>query len=122
MVSAYNGEGVTQLAQGLAEFEGNLAIITSSGVLRDAAAQYTGANGIVLVVQAERTRTPILLEIMQQINAQGGNIIGAVLTERKFYIPKRLYKLFYHRQQKGNWIGFLRVIFRGYRRRISCIF
>ena len=122
LVSAYNGEGVTQLAQGLAEFEGNLAIITSSGVLRDAAAQYTGANGIVLVVQAERTRAPVLLEIMQQINAQGGNIIGAVLTERKFYIPKRLYKLFYHRQQKGNWIGFLRVIFRGYRRRISCIF
>lgn len=122
LVSAYNGEGGEQLAQELADFGGDLVIIPSSGVLHNAATQYTEANGIVLVVQAERTRAPVLLEIMQQINAHGGNIIGVVLMERKFYIPKRLYKLFYHRKQNGNWIGFLRVIFRAYRRKIKCIY
>ena len=48
-------------------------------------------DGIILVIEAEKTRWEILQQAKEKINNVGGNILGAVLNKRKYYIPKALY-------------------------------
>jgi Mrp family chromosome partitioning ATPase len=50
------------------------------------------ASGIVLVVEAERTRSPIVEQARRSIEANGGRIIGVVLNKRRFHIPRFLYR------------------------------
>jgi protein-tyrosine kinase len=49
-------------------------------------------DGVVLVVEAERTRWPVAQSVRDKIVKSGGNIIGIVFNKRKFYIPAWLYK------------------------------
>jgi protein-tyrosine kinase len=50
------------------------------------------ASGIVLVVEAERTRSPIVEQARRSIEANGGRILGVVLNRRRFHIPRFLYR------------------------------
>jgi len=50
------------------------------------------ADGVLLVVEAERTRWPVALNVKEKILNSGGNIIGIVFNKRKFYIPQFIYK------------------------------
>jgi protein-tyrosine kinase len=50
------------------------------------------ADGVVLVLEAERTRGPVAERAKEQIQKNGGNILGVVFNKRKFYIPKSIYK------------------------------
>ena len=50
------------------------------------------ADGVVLVLEAERTRGPVAEKAKEQIQKNGGNILGVVFNKRKFYIPKSIYK------------------------------
>lgn len=50
------------------------------------------ASGIVLVVEAERTRSPIVEQARRSIEANGGRILGVVLNKRRFHIPRFLYR------------------------------
>ena len=49
-------------------------------------------DGVVIVVEAEKTRWPVVLNVKERILQQGGNILGVVFNKRKFYIPRWLYK------------------------------
>jgi protein-tyrosine kinase len=49
-------------------------------------------DGVVMVVEAETTRWPVAENTRQQIQKNGGNILGVVFNKRKFYIPKSIYK------------------------------
>ena len=49
-------------------------------------------DGVVLVLEAERTRGPVAEKAKEQIQKNGGNILGVVFNKRKFYIPKGIYK------------------------------
>ena len=49
-------------------------------------------DGVVLVVEAERTRKKSIKKIKDRITSNGGNIIGVVFNKRKYYIPDYLYK------------------------------
>ena len=51
------------------------------------------ADGVVLVVEAERTRPAVVLHAKGLVEQAGGTIIGAVLNKRNNYIPERLYRL-----------------------------
>ncbi|HEX5658206.1 MAG TPA: hypothetical protein VFX59_13470 [Polyangiales bacterium] len=51
-----------------------------------------GLDGVVVVVEAERTRLPALRATRKAIEMHGGTIIGSVLNKRRFYIPNALYK------------------------------
>jgi len=51
------------------------------------------ADGIVLVVQAERTRPEIIRQAQTLIENSGGKLIGAILNRRQAYIPDFLYRL-----------------------------
>jgi Mrp family chromosome partitioning ATPase len=50
------------------------------------------ADGIILVVQAEKTRPAVVAHAKNLIQQAGGNIIGAVLNRRRSYIPNFLYR------------------------------
>jgi Mrp family chromosome partitioning ATPase len=45
-------------------------------------------DGILLVVEAERTRAPIVNRARRLIEANGGRILGVVLNKQRQYIPR----------------------------------
>lgn len=53
------------------------------------------AGGSILVAQAERIRLPVVNELMQVIQSNGGQVIGTVLNRRRYYIPRWLYALLF---------------------------
>lgn len=51
-------------------------------------------DGIVLVVECEKTSGDVFEKAKKKINMIGGNIVGIVLNRRQYYIPKKFYKWF----------------------------
>jgi Mrp family chromosome partitioning ATPase len=50
------------------------------------------ADGVILVVEAERTRWPVALNAKQEFEGSGARVIGVFLNKRRFYIPPRIYR------------------------------
>lgn len=51
------------------------------------------ADGLVLVVEAERARWPVS-DFLKERCLQGGvNVLGVVMNKRRYYIPRLLYRL-----------------------------
>ncbi len=63
----------------------------SEGMLAPSLAR--GLDGVVLVVEAERTRAHALRAARKSIEACGGKIIGVVLNKRRYHIPEFIYRL-----------------------------
>ncbi|WP_447968800.1 CpsD/CapB family tyrosine-protein kinase [Nitrospira sp. M1] len=72
-----------------------LIVIDSSParVTPDSLALCGTVDGIIFVLQAEKTRSTVARSVKEQILMRGGNILGLVLTKLKFHIPERIYKL-----------------------------
>lgn len=49
------------------------------------------ADGVILVIEAGKTRRKVALRAKKEIEDAGGNLLGVVLNRRKFYIPKWIY-------------------------------
>jgi non-specific protein-tyrosine kinase len=49
-------------------------------------------DGVVLVVQAEKTRWEVVQEVQGRLEHGGGRILGVVLNKRRFHIPNWIYK------------------------------
>jgi capsular exopolysaccharide synthesis family protein len=49
-------------------------------------------DGVILVLEAEKTRWQTAKNVAQRIAQVGGNIIGVVLNKRRYYIPSFIYK------------------------------
>jgi Mrp family chromosome partitioning ATPase len=73
----------------------SLILIDSSpaSVTADSLALCETVDGIVLVVEAEQTRSAVVKRVRDQILMQEGNLLGIVFTKRKLYIPELIYKL-----------------------------
>ena len=50
------------------------------------------ADGVILVIESEKTRKRSALWTKQQIEHVGGKLLGVVLNKRRYYIPDWLYK------------------------------
>ena len=50
-------------------------------------------DGVILVIDAQRTRRKIALRAKQRVQEIGGKLLGVVLNRRKYYVPGWLYKL-----------------------------
>lgn len=50
-------------------------------------------DGVILVVQAEKTRPAVIARAKDVVQQAGGQVLGAVLNRRTNYIPEFLYKL-----------------------------
>jgi Mrp family chromosome partitioning ATPase len=49
-------------------------------------------DGVVLVVEAERTRAAAVQATQRTIKMHGGNVLGVVLNKRRFHIPNFIYR------------------------------
>ncbi|MGA2403210.1 MAG: CpsD/CapB family tyrosine-protein kinase [Syntrophobacteraceae bacterium] len=49
-------------------------------------------DGVVLVVEAEKTRWQTVRAARNSISSVGGSILGVVLNKRRYYIPQSIYK------------------------------
>lgn len=72
----------------------DIIIIAAAGVVTSAAAHGLSrlADDTVFVVEAERTRAPVVKQALEKIAASGSNVLGLVLNKRRFYIPQWLYQ------------------------------
>lgn len=61
--------------------------VSSSAVLLSSA-----SDGVVLVVEAEKTRWQAIKHGMNQIAAQRGNVLGIILNKQRHYIPDFIYR------------------------------
>ncbi len=50
------------------------------------------ADGVVLILEAEKTRWPIAESIKDKIIKNGGNILGIAFNKRRHHIPGFIYK------------------------------
>ncbi|MHB8283764.1 MAG: P-loop NTPase family protein, partial [Caulobacteraceae bacterium] len=69
-------------------------------VVVDSPALERSSSGVVIagladmtlgVVEAERTRAAAVRNLIDRVEAAGGQVIGAVLNKRRFYIPRFIY-------------------------------
>ena len=49
-------------------------------------------DGVVLVLEAEKTRKPVADSLKNQILQNGGNLLGMVFNKRRYHIPDWMYK------------------------------
>jgi len=49
-------------------------------------------DGVVLVVEAEKTRWQVVENLKNKIENNGGNILGIVFNKRRYYIPESIYR------------------------------
>ncbi|MBN2329790.1 MAG: AAA family ATPase [Candidatus Omnitrophica bacterium] len=49
-------------------------------------------DGVILVVEAEKTRWEVAENLKKRVQNQDGNILGVVLNKKKDHIPKFIYK------------------------------
>lgn len=71
----------------------DLILMPVSGVVQNAGALHLGklADGVVVVVEAEKTRAPVVQQALERLTEFGGKVLGTVLNKRRYYIPKFLY-------------------------------
>lgn len=53
-----------------------------------------GFDGVIIVLECERTRWEVLEVVKDKIQQVGGHILGVILNKRKYYIPKDIYEKF----------------------------
>ena len=58
----------------------------------DGLAVASKVDGVILVVEAEKTRWQTVRKVKDSISRVGGNILGVVLNKRRYYIPQSIYK------------------------------
>ena len=49
-------------------------------------------DGVILIVEAEKTSWPIATTVKEKIMQHGGTLLGIVFNKRRFYIPQFIYK------------------------------
>jgi len=49
-------------------------------------------DGVIMVVEAEKTRWEVAQSAKQRIESGNGTILGVILNNRRFHIPERIYK------------------------------
>ena len=81
-----------------------LVVIASVTIVANNVGLYLAkaVDGVILVIEAQNSRAPVVMEAKKMLEESGSNIIGAVLNKRRLYIPQYLYRWLYHngRRQK----------------------
>jgi len=74
------------------EFEYSIVEGPAAGESNQAAAMAEFADGIILVLSADRTRRIMARKIMEMLEGTQARILGTVLSDRSFPIPDRIYR------------------------------
>jgi Mrp family chromosome partitioning ATPase len=75
----------------------DLILIDSApaAVAPDSIALSRYADGVILVIEAERTRWAAAENLRDRILKNGGTILGVVFNKRRYHIPNRIYRWLY---------------------------
>lgn len=89
----YDHSAATSFIQELKD-KFDLILIDSSPAITspDSMAISRFTDGVVLVMEAERTRIHVIESVKNKIERNGGKILGIILNKRKVYIPEFIYK------------------------------
>jgi len=68
---------------------------SSDSSTTESIAMTRNVDGVLLVVEAEKSRKKVVKKMKERIQANGGNILGVILNKRKYYIPAYIYKKFF---------------------------
>jgi capsular exopolysaccharide synthesis family protein len=49
-------------------------------------------DGVLIVIEAERTRRSVVKEAISKVQGVKGHVLGVVLNKRKYYIPESIYR------------------------------
>ena len=73
----------------------NLIIINSpaASLWPDAIEVGRLADAVVLVVEAEKARWPVVASLKERCLRAGVNVLGVILNKRRYYIPRLFYRL-----------------------------
>jgi hypothetical protein len=74
------------------EFEYSIVEAPPAGESSEAAVLGRSADGIILVLEAHRTRRAAAHKIKRTVEAAGSRVLGLVLTGRRFPIPDGIYR------------------------------
>jgi len=74
------------------EFEYSIVEAPPAGESNEATAMAQFADGIILVMSAQRTRRAAALKIKESLEAAKARLLGAVLSDRVFPIPEKIYR------------------------------
>lgn len=55
----------------------------------------TIADTNIIVIEADRTRIPVVKELKRLLETNGGRVMGTILNKRKYYIPRFMYPLLF---------------------------
>jgi capsular exopolysaccharide synthesis family protein len=61
----------------------------------DALAIAAKVDGVIMVLEAERTKWRTAKYVREKIEMVGGKVLGVVLNKRRYYIPRSIYKYLY---------------------------
>lgn len=50
-------------------------------------------DGVVVILEAEKTRAPVAESLIASLRAVRAPILGTVLNKRRYYLPKQIYRL-----------------------------
>ena len=72
----------------------SLIIVPTPGIISNpvSAILSRSYDGIVFVIEAERTRAPVAKQALHSLDATGQKVLGVVLNKQRHYIPDWLYK------------------------------
>jgi protein-tyrosine kinase len=87
--------GLAPLKAAIEQFRARFDWVVVDGppitVYSDAAILAPLVDGVVLVVEAEKTRWEVVSQAKRTLEESGGRILGAVLNRQRFHIPPALY-------------------------------
>lgn len=49
-------------------------------------------DGVVVVLEAEKTRAPVVENLIASLRAVRAKVLGTVMNRRRFYVPPRIYR------------------------------
>ena len=74
------------------EFEYSIVEAPPAGESNEATAMAQFADGIILVLSAQRTRRIAARKIKEALEEAQARLLGTVLSDRSFPIPERIYR------------------------------
>jgi hypothetical protein len=90
--SSFSASWETFLGEVRREFEYSIVQGPPAGESDEATAMAQSADGIILVLSAQRTRRATARQVKQALQAAHANILGTVLGDRDFPIPDAIYR------------------------------
>jgi Mrp family chromosome partitioning ATPase len=88
--------GVSRYAEALRKFRSVFDLIVidvpASNVSDLGPALAKHVDAVVVVVQADKTRAPLVRSLLDVIDGNGGHVAGIVLNKRMQHIPERVYR------------------------------